>query len=61
MTYAKQPRDWRCQECGRRMTLAQAERAAFRSGCTKCGSVDIDLDEPPLNRCCAVTADGAKP
>lgn len=47
--YAAAPRakrspvkDWLCLECGRRMTLAAAERASSE-GCPKCGGVDIDL------------------
>jgi hypothetical protein len=40
----KAPRDWQCQECGRRMTLKQAERAMSGiNGCPNCGGVDIDL------------------
>ena len=36
-------KDWQCQECGHRMTLAQAEKAAFGDrGCPSCGSSDID-------------------
>ena len=41
----KQPRDWKCQECGHRMTLRQAERCAFGDGCPECGGSDIDLVE----------------
>lgn len=43
---AKAARDWQCQECGRRMTLKQAERASFgTTGCPGCGGFDIDLAE----------------
>ena len=35
-------RDWECLECGRKLTLRQAERASS-VGCPKCGGVDIDL------------------
>jgi len=40
----KTPKDWKCQECGKRMTLRAAEKAS-REGCPKCGGVDVDLDE----------------
>ncbi len=33
---------WQCNECGRLMTLAQAERA-FVEGC-ECGSTDVDIE-----------------
>ena len=36
-------RDWQCMECGKQMTLKQAERASFGSGCPKCGGGDIDM------------------
>lgn len=40
----KQPKDWQCQECGKLLTLKQAEKAAFGSdGCPNCGGSDIDL------------------
>lgn len=43
-TKPKAARDWQCQECGHRMTLAQAERASRNvQGCPKCGGADIDL------------------
>lgn len=32
---------WRCNECGRLMTIGQAYRAIAK-GCT-CGSTDVDL------------------
>ena len=35
-------RDFECQECHKKMTLKQAERAAS-VGCPNCGGVDIDL------------------
>jgi len=38
----KIPRDWKCQECGRLMTIYQAEKAS-RDGCPRCNSSDIDL------------------
>lgn len=38
----KKPKDWCCNECGRRMTLAAAERAAS-VGCPGCGGSDVDL------------------
>lgn len=34
-------RPWECQECGARLTTAQA----MYSGCPKCGSFDADLAE----------------
>ncbi len=38
------PKDWQCQECGKLMTLKQAERAFSNvQGCPKCGGADIDL------------------
>lgn len=37
-------RDWKCEECGKRMTVAQASRA-MSQGCAKCGGTDIQLDE----------------
>jgi ssDNA-binding Zn-finger/Zn-ribbon topoisomerase 1 len=41
---AKQVKDWQCQECGKLMTLKQAESAMYgASGCSKCGGADIDL------------------
>ena len=33
---------FQCMECGKKMTVKAAEKA-FSVGCTKCGSVDIDL------------------
>ncbi len=45
-TTKKAIRDWQCQECGKRMTLKQAERATSE-GCPKCGGTDIDLADPP--------------
>ena len=42
---AKQP--FQCFECGKKLTLSQAEAAASK-GCPKCGGVDIDLT-PPRN------------
>jgi DNA-directed RNA polymerase subunit RPC12/RpoP len=41
---AKIDRPFQCQECGKRMTVKQAERAAFgERGCLDCGSSDVDL------------------
>jgi uncharacterized protein YlaI len=38
-------KDWKCNECGKRMTLKAAEKASFGDkGCTGCGGSDIDLD-----------------
>lgn len=38
------PRVWECVECGKRLTLRQAERASLGvDGCPRCGSSDIDL------------------
>jgi Zn finger protein HypA/HybF involved in hydrogenase expression len=42
----KAVKDWKCQECGKLMTLKQAESASFGDGCPKCGGSDIDLDVP---------------
>ena len=40
----KQSKDWECMECGKRMTLKQAERATSGTeGCPGCGGVDIDM------------------
>lgn len=36
------PSGWKCQECGKKMSLKAAERASL-NGCPKCGGVDIDL------------------
>ncbi len=39
-----QPMDYVCLECGKRLTLSQAERAMNGDkGCPKCGGSDIDL------------------
>lgn len=41
---AERTKDWQCQECGRRMTARQAEKAMFGiDGCPGCGGADIDL------------------
>lgn len=45
------PKDWACQECGRRFTLTGAEVAA-RNGCKGCGGVDIDLAPKCESRLC---------
>jgi predicted RNA-binding Zn-ribbon protein involved in translation (DUF1610 family) len=43
-TNPRAAKDFACQECGHRMTLAQAERASHNvQGCPKCGGADIDL------------------
>ncbi len=34
-----------CLECGKRMSVRQAERASDE-GCVQCGGVDIDLATP---------------
>jgi len=42
----KSSKDWKCQECGKRMSLKAAEKAMSGSdGCPKCGGSDIDLAE----------------
>ncbi len=44
---SRSKRDWQCQECGHKMTLRQAEHAAFDlEGCPKCGGADIDMVAP---------------
>lgn len=44
---AAAPKDWQCNECGRRMTALAAERAFSNTqGCPKCGGADIELAEP---------------
>lgn len=46
----KAPKDWKCQECGKRLTLKAAEKAAFGAdGCPKCGGSDIDLADDATN------------
>ncbi len=41
---SKQLKDWKCQECGKLMTLKQARRAMdSERGCLGCGGSDIDL------------------
>lgn len=37
-TKTKEPKIFACQECGRKMTVKQAEK-----GCPNCGSIDIDV------------------
>lgn len=38
------PKPFACQECGRRFTVAGAERAmSSDEGCPGCGGADIDL------------------
>ncbi len=42
---SKNHKDWKCQECGLRMTLKAAERATSGiKGCPRCGGVDIDWE-----------------
>ena len=37
-------RDWVCVECGKRLSLKQAEKAFSNvQGCPKCGGADIQL------------------
>ena len=37
-------KDWACQECGKLLTLKQAEKASYGcDGCPKCGGSDIFL------------------
>jgi ssDNA-binding Zn-finger/Zn-ribbon topoisomerase 1 len=37
-------KDWACQECGKLLTLKQAEKATYGcDGCPKCGGSDIFL------------------
>lgn len=44
VTRVKALKDWVCLECGKKMTMKQAERAMLGpKGCTKCGGADIDL------------------
>lgn len=39
----KKVKDWKCQECEKLLTLAQAEKAMNGdSGCPGCGGSDID-------------------
>lgn len=43
MKTTKQPRDWKCNECGKRMTLTRAEKASTDDkGCPGCGGADIE-------------------
>ncbi len=42
METADNTKSWKCQECGKRLTLKQAERAVSE-GCPKCGGSDIDI------------------
>lgn len=43
----KPTKDWKCNDCDKRMTLKQAEKVSFGTdGCLKCGGVDIDLMLP---------------
>ena len=51
-TRTRQPKDWACQECGRTMTLKQAEKAVSQ-GCPGCGGSDIDMKvelAPPIDK-----------
>ncbi|KKM61735.1 hypothetical protein LCGC14_1528690 [marine sediment metagenome] len=35
-------RPLQCMECGKKLTLRQAERAVHGDGCPRCGGSDID-------------------
>ena len=35
-------RPFECMECGKKLTLRQAEKAVFGNGCPRCGGADID-------------------
>lgn len=39
---ARALKDWKCQECGKLLTSAGAEKA-MSVGCTRCGGVGVDL------------------
>lgn len=40
---AKAVKDWKCNECGHKMTFEQAEKADRSvQGCPKCGGADFD-------------------
>ena len=40
---SKTDKPFRCMECGKRLSLRQAERASYGpNGCPRCGSSDID-------------------
>jgi DNA-directed RNA polymerase subunit RPC12/RpoP len=41
---AKAPKDWKCEDCGRRLTFRQAEKASVE-GCTRCNSTMVELDD----------------
>lgn len=38
----RKPRPFECMECGKKMTLGQAERAVYGDGCPRCGGADVD-------------------
>ena len=66
MTHHKQtrPRPFQCVECGKRMTLRQAERATYGNGCPKCGGADIDvapLAQDDVGACGRASCAGYKP
>jgi len=42
MTKIKAVKAWQCMECGKKLTLKQAEKGE----CPKCGGADIDLAVP---------------
>lgn len=42
----KAAKSFECMECGRKMTLRQAENAVYGDGCPKCGGADIDEVTP---------------
>lgn len=45
MTQFSKP--FQCMECGKKLTLKQAERAAYGAdGCPRCGGSDIDEVTP---------------
>ena len=41
-TMARILKPFQCQECGKKLTLKQAEHAVYGDGCPSCGSADID-------------------
>lgn len=36
------PKDWQCNECGRRMTYRTVERSYATDGCPGCGGTDFE-------------------
>lgn len=54
--------DWACMECGKRLTLKQAQRAFSNvQGCPKCGGADIDCVTPGLEGSVAKRAADTNP